>query len=452
MSEAELRTAAWYGDRPLTLAFPEDWRLRILAPQTPPPLPEEEIAEALERPVGQPPIRELARGRSRPLVVIDDLTRPTPAECVLPAVLRQLAEAGIPSGSVSILIASGAHGPAERGAMEKKVGPQAARSCRLLAHDHKGDLLRVGRTSFGTPVIVNREVSNSDFVLGIGGIYPQHSTGFGGGSKLAMGVLGTRSISALHYRHKSMAGSYETDNDFRRDLDQVARLIGLEVTISMQIDANREPIRVVSGDPARYYDEEVAFAKRAYRAPPPGAADLVISNAYPIDVSLTFMRSKGVIPLLYAAPHASRIIVSACPEGIGHHALFPFMDPPRLFRQRHIARVAVNAPGALPGKVAGRVARRIRRGRSQNGGPVGETTRRSPIWLHPPGRPDASLPREIPGMRAVYSWHEALAKVHEEQGRRQELNVVIYACAPLQVIGRPPQVEAGLSSELAALE
>jgi lactate racemase len=434
------------------LAFPEGWRVQILAPQTPPPLSEEAIAEALEHPVGQPPIRELARGRSRPLVIVDDLTRPTPAARVLPTVLRQLAEAGVESSSVSILMASGAHGAAARDAIERKVGPQAAGSCRLLAHDHRGDLMKVGRTSFGTPVIVNREVSNSDLVLGIGGIYPQHSTGFGGGSKLALGVLGTRSISALHYRHESMEGSYEIDNDFRRDLDQVARLIGLQATISVHIDANREPVRVVSGDPGHYYSEEVAFAKRVYRAPPPGDADLVISNAYPIDVSLTFMRSKGVIPLLYAAPHASRIIISACPEGVGHHALFPFMDSPRFARQRHIARVVLNRPGALPRKVAGRVARQMRRGRSQDGGPPAGMTRRNPIWLHPPGREVGSLPADIPGMRAVYTWPEALARVQQEQGPREELDVVIYACAPLQVIGRPPRGEAGLSRELAALE
>ena len=71
-----------------------------------------------------------------------------------------------------------------------------------------------------------------------------------------------------------------------------------------------------------------------------GDADVVISAAYPIDVSLTFMRSKGIIPLLHAAPGASRVLVAACPEGVGHHGLFPFVPNPQRWRYRHMARRA----------------------------------------------------------------------------------------------------------------
>src|SRR6266700_7977235 len=90
-----LRTAAWYGDRPLTLDFPDDWDVRVAWPNTPPPLSDGQIAAALDNAVGQPPIRELARGKSRPLVIVDDLTRPTPAGRILPFLLRQFEEAGI---------------------------------------------------------------------------------------------------------------------------------------------------------------------------------------------------------------------------------------------------------------------------------------------------------------------------------------------------------------------
>ena len=57
MTVAELRTAAWHGDRPLRLELPAGWRLTILRPSTPPPLSQDQIAAALDRPVGQPSIR-----------------------------------------------------------------------------------------------------------------------------------------------------------------------------------------------------------------------------------------------------------------------------------------------------------------------------------------------------------------------------------------------------------
>ena len=61
-------------------------------------------------------------------------------------------------------------------------------------------------------------------------------------------MLGRRSIVALHYRHSSMDGSYEVGNDFRRDLDQVAAMVGLHTSVSVHVDADRRPVRIVCGD------------------------------------------------------------------------------------------------------------------------------------------------------------------------------------------------------------
>jgi nickel-dependent lactate racemase len=433
----ELRIAAWYGDRPLRLELPAGWRITTLRPSTPRPLRDDEVALALERPVGEPPIRELARGRSRPLILVDDPTRPTPAGRILPVVLRHLADAGIPGDAVRILIATGTHGPPRPEALAGKVGPEAAATCQLLVHDHTRGLTRVGRTSFGTPVLVNREVLASDLVIGVGGIYPQHSTGFGGGSKLALGVLGKRSIVALHYRHPSMAGSYEVRNDFRRDLDEIATMIGLTTSVSVHVDADRQPVRIVSGDHRRYYDEAVGFSLREYRAPGPGDADVVIANAYPIDVSLTFMRSKGVAPLLLGRPDASRVLVSACSEGVGQHGLFPFVDAPRLQRPLHLARTVAARPGAVPAKVG----RRLRAALDGTRHPATPPAPTRPIWLYVPGRHSADLPAAIPAMTVVASWQDVLAHVDEEQRGRTSLHVAVYTCAPLQVLDPTAQPE-----------
>jgi hypothetical protein len=48
---------------------------------------------------------------------------------------------------------------------------------------------------------------------------------------------------------------------------------------------------------------------------------LVIANAYPMDLSATFVRSKGMIPLAHAAAGASRVLIGAASEGMGNHGL-----------------------------------------------------------------------------------------------------------------------------------
>src|SRR5207245_5471659 len=105
-----------------------------------------------ESPAGQPTIRELCRGKARPLVIVDDLHRPTPAFRVVPALLRQFEDAGIAPRAVGIIMAPGTHGAPPADALVKKVGAAAAGACRLYVHDCNRNVVKLGRTSFGTPV------------------------------------------------------------------------------------------------------------------------------------------------------------------------------------------------------------------------------------------------------------------------------------------------------------
>ncbi|MBI3668911.1 MAG: DUF2088 domain-containing protein [Acidobacteria bacterium] len=297
-----LRTAAWYGDAPLDLEFPENWDVAWAWPDTPPPLEDSQIRECLARPTGQAPIRERCRGKRRPVVLVDDMNRPTPVARVMPFLLEEFRAAGIAAKDVTMIMARGSHGASPREAMVKKIGPEAAAACRFLLHNPQRNMKRIGKTSQGTPVLINRDVLSGDFVMGIGGVYPNHTTGFGGGTKLALGVLDLRVISHLHHDHDGAGwGSAAVENAFRREVDEMARMIGLETFITVHVDANREPVRIRTGDFRAYFGEEVRFARKAFLAPWPESADVVISNAYPNDLSLTFAQAKGDHPVRHCA-------------------------------------------------------------------------------------------------------------------------------------------------------
>jgi SAM-dependent methyltransferase len=83
------------------------------------------------------------------------------------------------------------------------------------------------------------------------------------------------------------------------------------------------------GRPLYLLEREVAFCRTSCSVQPPEGADVVISNTYPNDVSLTFGRMKGMVPLhAWALPRATRIAVAACTEGIGRHNLFHLLLAP----------------------------------------------------------------------------------------------------------------------------
>ena len=90
-----VRSGAWYGDKALTLNFPTNWEVEMLGPKDAPALSDAQIEQAFAEPIGTPRISELAKGKKSAAIVVDDLSRPTPAARVIPFLLRELAAAGV---------------------------------------------------------------------------------------------------------------------------------------------------------------------------------------------------------------------------------------------------------------------------------------------------------------------------------------------------------------------
>jgi nickel-dependent lactate racemase len=284
----------------------------------------------------------------------------------------------------------------------------------------------------------------ADFVMGIGGIYPNNTAGFGGGAKLALGVLDVRVISQLHRKHKGMGwGTSGPANNFRKDLDEIAGMIGLNTLITAHVNADRQLVRVRCGDFRQYYQEEVSFARQAFVAPKPEAADVVISNAFPNDLSLTFIHMKGVYPLRHAALTASRIILGSCAEGEGFHGVYPIVRMPFLHEHRdRLRRISLLTPSEISAKITAKLRAKLA-GNGQvptrHGVPSAVAAQtpekhKNPIWFYRTGSYPSALPPAVRGMRVVHQWQQILDTVRREQAGRSRLQVVVYPCAPLQII------------------
>jgi nickel-dependent lactate racemase len=199
MKTVDVFAGAWNGDRRLTLTFPATWDVQVIGKSPGPPLDAQAMTQRLQAPIGTPRLAALARGRRNAVIVIDDISRPTPTADVLPLVLDELEAGGMPLSQVRVVIAAGGHEAASTEENLMKVGAGTANRVAWELHDPDGDLVYAGQSPSGIPLHINRTVMEAELKIGIGGITPHDGAGFSGGSKILVpGVAGTQTARWLH--------------------------------------------------------------------------------------------------------------------------------------------------------------------------------------------------------------------------------------------------------------
>src|SRR5262245_37137556 len=106
-----MRISLAYGRRALELELPDHLHVDLLekVPVTPLADPARALEDALARPIGTPPLEELARGRRDAVIVVSDRTRPVPNALLLPPILAALERGGLPRERVTVQVATGLH-------------------------------------------------------------------------------------------------------------------------------------------------------------------------------------------------------------------------------------------------------------------------------------------------------------------------------------------------------
>jgi nickel-dependent lactate racemase len=132
----------WYGNGTVELDLPDDWEVEIcpMRGAERPELSDEEIVDAIQKPIGSGRIRELARGRRKAVVLFDDMTRPTPVYRIAPMVVSELIEGGIEEENISFVCALGTHGALSSDPRTlSRLQPQLLRELRRSGNDESGN-------------------------------------------------------------------------------------------------------------------------------------------------------------------------------------------------------------------------------------------------------------------------------------------------------------------------
>ncbi len=283
------------------------------------------LAGALARPLGSPPLSELARGKDSAVIITADATRAVPSRALLPAVVAELNGAGIPDQRISLIVGTGAHRSLARDELVQLLGEEWVRRLRVTNHDPRAaDLVRVGVTPRGNEVLVNRLVAEAAVRVAFGQVEPHEFAGYTGGRKAILPSVAAydtiiRNHSLEMLAHPGARPGVLEENPIHTEMLAAARMARLDFIVNVVIDRQARPLAAAAGDFEAAHRHLVEVIERFARLEmPEEPVDLVVTGpGHPLDFNLY----QSIKPLVAVEPLVDQesvvVLLSACRDGTG---------------------------------------------------------------------------------------------------------------------------------------
>ncbi len=210
------RVAFEYGEGYLEAELPESASIFVPGETVPDPPAisegrlREETRKSITSPIGMPPIRELVKEGSRVTIVFPDRVKggfqsSSHRKTAIPLVIEECEAAGVRRADIRLVCSNGLHRKNTQQEMRMMLGEELfdelwARG-QIDNHDSEDwdNLVDLGKDELGDPVIMNREVFESDLSVLIGHTLGNPYGGYSGGYKhCATGITHWRTIAASH--------------------------------------------------------------------------------------------------------------------------------------------------------------------------------------------------------------------------------------------------------------
>ncbi|AKB48281.1 Transcriptional regulator [Methanosarcina sp. Kolksee] len=311
-----------FGSMALELDIPERNISSIILPSEPEKKedPTSLIKKALENPIKRKRLSEIVNPDSRIAIIVSDVTRPTPTAKLLPPLLEELYLGGAKDENITIVFALGLHRNQTEEESRILVGEDVYEKIRCIQHD-TGRCRRIGITSRGTPIEIFEGIMGADVVIGTGSIEFHYYAGYSGGAKSVL--PGVSSKETVLTNHKMMidekAVSGRVDGPVRQDMEEAAKIFGLDFILNVVLDSKKEIVTAVAGDFIEAHRKGVEVVDSMYKVPvEPADAVIVSCGGFPKDINL-FQANKALDNATQAVKAGGSIIlVAECAEGIGN--------------------------------------------------------------------------------------------------------------------------------------
>ena len=282
------------------------------------------VRAALAAPIGSPRLRELARGKSKVVLVTSDHTRAVPSKITLPILLEEI-RAGNPSADITILIATGLHRATTEEEQRRMFGDIIVDHEKIAVNNafDPEQFVRLCTLPSGAEFCVNRIAAECDLLVTEGFIDPHFFAGFSGGRKSILpGICSQETVNENH-SYRAISSPYALTgvlehNPIHEDMVAAARAVHTEFIFNVALDGEKKIIAAWAGDLEQAHAAGVSFIRKLSQCPAVTGDIVLTSNGgYPLDQNL-YQSPKAVATAEACAGEDGVIIICAsCVDGMG---------------------------------------------------------------------------------------------------------------------------------------
>jgi nickel-dependent lactate racemase len=285
--------------------------------------------EAVRRPTGTAPLREIVASGDRVAVVIPDSTRPLPSDRLLPWLFEELEH--VPAEQIVIVNGTGSHRANTPEELEGMVGEDVLSRYRIVNHDSHdpATMVEVGASADGEAVFMNREYVEADRRIVLGFIEPHFMAGFSGGYKgIYPAVADIASILRYHdaktIGHPKSTWGVLDGNPTQEIVRHNGSLVPLDFCINVTLNRDREITRFFCGHPIEAHLEGCAWSKETAMVACDEPFPIVVTtnSGFPLDQNL-YQAVKGMSAASQVVARDGYIAIAArCNDGFPDHGNF----------------------------------------------------------------------------------------------------------------------------------
>jgi len=265
------------------------------------------------------------------LIVVSDATRATGSAQIVNLLVRRLIQSGVAPGNVAIIFATGIHRPVTPDEKAELLTHFIVQRVRTLEHDpyNQTGLVSLGTTERGTPIELNRALTEFSRIIVLGGINFHYFAGFTGGRKsICPGLASAETIESTHMlaldfqgggRRAGVGAGVLDGNAVHEECERVAQIVHPAFGIYTVVDQLKRVVRVHCGDWRVAHRVACEAFLKEHSVAIHEKRDLVIASCggFPYDINL-IQAHKALEMASYACKDGGSIILLAeCRDGFG---------------------------------------------------------------------------------------------------------------------------------------